>query len=89
MNHIKMIYIWLYSTTAACSPGSYLNITENKCYTCEYGTYQPERWQTQCLTCGGDNFTTEYLGSDSQSLCRCECFSFSLTFSFKISKCFT
>ena len=65
--------------TAACSPGNYLNVSDNRCYVCDYGSYQPDKWQIQCLTCDV-NFTTETTASTNRSDCKCKFFLNSKTF---------
>lgn len=34
-----------------CTPGTYLNGTQNSCIPCKKGTYQPESQQTTCISC--------------------------------------
>ncbi|CAH1794302.1 unnamed protein product [Owenia fusiformis] len=57
---------------AACDPGSYLNISSNMCMGCPVGSYQPSKWQTQCIQCS-TNFTTSSMGSNSSSDCLFYC----------------
>ncbi|XP_021378486.1 sushi, von Willebrand factor type A, EGF and pentraxin domain-containing protein 1-like [Mizuhopecten yessoensis] len=45
----------------------------NSCVECPMGTYQPEKWQTVCLSCGGDRFRTDQNKSVSKTQCKFFC----------------
>ena len=60
--------------SANCSAGSFRNLTTNECEICEAGSYQPEAFQTSCISCG--NQTTSEPGSTSEEQCRSTCITF-------------
>ncbi|KAL3877080.1 hypothetical protein ACJMK2_034835 [Sinanodonta woodiana] len=58
----------------SCLAGSKRNVTSNTCIPCEKGTYQPDRWMTDCISCGpSDRWTTDSTGSANQNLCKYYC----------------
>ena len=59
--------------TGICNAGQYRNVTDNECYDCPIGQYQPDSLQTECLPCDR-NLTTRQEGSNNVSQCVCECF---------------
>ena len=59
--------------TGICNAGQYRNVTDNECYDCPIGQYQPDSLQTECLPCDR-NLTTQQEGSNNVSQCVCECF---------------
>ncbi|KAJ8319082.1 hypothetical protein KUTeg_004173 [Tegillarca granosa] len=56
----------------AC-PAGYKRVGTDQCEACPIGTYQPEKWQTNCLSCGGSRFRTDQKGSTSKSQCKFFC----------------
>nr|KAG5701213.1 hypothetical protein BaRGS_008589 [Batillaria attramentaria] len=56
----------------ACPPGQMRNATSNQCMDCDYGFYQPEKWEDFCLPCN-ESYTTENQGSVNASQCRFVC----------------
>ncbi|KAK3579233.1 hypothetical protein CHS0354_033303 [Potamilus streckersoni] len=58
----------------SCLAGSRRNVTSNMCTLCEKGTYQPDKWMTECISCGPtDRWTTDSTGSSNQSQCKFYC----------------
>ncbi|XP_023931173.1 sushi, von Willebrand factor type A, EGF and pentraxin domain-containing protein 1-like, partial [Lingula anatina] len=59
-------------TVPDCQPGSYID--SNTCTACDNGFYQPEKWQTSCISCGDSaNWRTDQIGSTMQSQCKYYC----------------
>ncbi|GFS23418.1 signal peptide, CUB and EGF-like domain-containing protein 3 [Elysia marginata] len=56
----------------ACPPGQFVDVKDNKCYSCGYGFYQPLEWQTGCKKCP-PKYTTENMGSVNGTECRFLC----------------
>ncbi|XP_025088235.1 proprotein convertase subtilisin/kexin type 5-like [Pomacea canaliculata] len=56
----------------ACSPGYKRNSSTNQCEACNYGYYQPLKWQDMCLQCNA-NYTTANTASTNTSDCRFYC----------------
>lgn len=57
----------------ACLPGFYAKETERGgCAACEFGTYQPNKWQENCIPCQA-GFTTYQRGANNSSLCFRDC----------------
>ncbi|XP_025092622.1 proprotein convertase subtilisin/kexin type 5-like isoform X1 [Pomacea canaliculata] len=56
----------------ACSPGYMRNSSTNQCVACNYGYYQPLKWQDMCLQCNA-NYTTANTASTNASDCRFYC----------------
>ena len=59
--------------TGICNAGQYRNVTDNECYDCPIGQYQPDSLQMECLPCDR-NLTTRQEGSNNVNQCVCECF---------------
>ncbi|KAK3784027.1 hypothetical protein RRG08_025221 [Elysia crispata] len=57
---------------AACPAGQFVNVTDNQCYSCDYGYYQPQKWQTGCEKCRPE-FTTVNTGSVNEMDCKFFC----------------
>lgn len=58
----------------ACEAGTYRDNTTNTCKDCPLNTYQPTKWQTECISCGDSaRWRTETTGSSSQSQCLYYC----------------
>ena len=57
---------------AACDPGQFRNSTTNVCEECDYGFFQPGKWQDECLPCN-DSYTTVSKASTSADQCLCKC----------------
>ncbi|KAK7111927.1 uncharacterized protein [Littorina saxatilis] len=56
----------------ACEPGNYRDSDTNTCMECDYGSYQPEKWQDMCMPCN-TSYTTENKGSTSAQQCMFVC----------------
>ncbi|XP_071129047.1 uncharacterized protein [Mytilus edulis] len=56
----------------ACEAG-YKRVGTDTCEKCPIGTYQPQKWQTSCLSCGGDSYRTDQEASTSQDDCKYFC----------------
>lgn len=56
----------------SCLPGQMLNVTSNTCMACDYGFYQPDKWQDNCLPCNS-SYTTQFMGAVNASQCRFVC----------------
>ncbi|GFO02092.1 neurogenic locus notch homolog protein 1, partial [Plakobranchus ocellatus] len=56
----------------SCPAGQYVNMTDNMCYDCDYGFYQPMKWQTECEKCP-PQFTTVDKGSVNETECKFVC----------------
>ena len=54
-----------------CNPGKKVTMVAGKvvCVPCPKGEYQPDRSQTECITCPADKKTTENTGSTKLSQC--------------------
>ncbi|XP_067648765.1 sushi, von Willebrand factor type A, EGF and pentraxin domain-containing protein 1-like isoform X2 [Haliotis asinina] len=52
-----------------CPPGSYLDVSKDKCVLCPTGTYQEHKGHVACVPCL-IGFTTSSEGSDSSSKCK-------------------
>ncbi|XP_076460199.1 uncharacterized protein LOC143293161 [Babylonia areolata] len=57
-------------TVRNCTEGQY--ISGNDCLLCDFGYYQPERWQTSCIKCPTDR-TTQRNGAVNESECILSC----------------
>ncbi|KAK3579234.1 hypothetical protein CHS0354_033305 [Potamilus streckersoni] len=57
---------------AVCSPGNYLNATNNVCFQCELGFYQDQNNATSCKSCGTERITL-IRGSPSYLYCVVPC----------------
>lgn len=55
-----------------CTPGTYLNGTQNLCLPCKKGYYQPSSQQTTCLPCP-PNTSTKNVSAISESECTNPC----------------
>lgn len=54
-------------------PGYYRNaLNETQALPCPIGTYQPDKWQYSCVSCGGDRYRTDSMASTSPSDCKCK-----------------
>ncbi|XP_052071119.1 uncharacterized protein LOC127709553 [Mytilus californianus] len=58
----------------ACEAG-YKRVGTSTCEKCPIGTYQPQKWQTSCLSCGGDRYRTDQEASSSKDDCKYFCLS--------------
>ncbi|CAH1793745.1 unnamed protein product [Owenia fusiformis] len=54
-----------------CDKGTFINATD-ECQPCPIGTYNPEKWQTQCQNCSV-NERTDNLGSINETECKFFC----------------
>ncbi|ESP03822.1 hypothetical protein LOTGIDRAFT_230169 [Lottia gigantea] len=57
---------------AACNPGTYLDEVNNVCKQCDYGTYQPERWQKICTSCSAGTVTLQ-MAAQTAADCVTDC----------------
>ena len=57
--------------TEACEAG-YKRVGLDTCEKCPIGTYQPQKWQTTCISCGGVRYRTDQEASTSASACKCK-----------------
>ncbi|XP_060063970.1 uncharacterized protein LOC132544399 [Ylistrum balloti] len=55
-----------------CTSGQYLLNTTLNCTDCPVGTYQPQKWQTACISCPNDT-TTQGEGASQRSQCFLYC----------------
>ena len=79
---VYLFFLWLLSA-GSCEAGSHADVTNHgRCTQCPFGTYQPEKWQEQCLPCPA-GFTTYQRGAASKDLCLRQ---FSFTTLFYITK---
>lgn len=63
--NMKLFVHWL---LAACKPGQYRDVSENICKLCPVGSYQPLKWQEDCINCDPD-YSTLGQGSVKRSDC--------------------
>ncbi|XP_071129049.1 uncharacterized protein [Mytilus edulis] len=56
----------------ACEAG-YKRVGTDTCEKCPIGEYQPQKWQTSCLSCGGARYRTDQEASTSQDDCKFFC----------------
>ena len=61
-------YHWY--VTGNCTAGQM--IEGKTCKACPLGTYQDEKWQTECKRCG-DKMTTSKEGATTEDHCFCKC----------------
>ncbi|KAL8561778.1 hypothetical protein ACOMHN_010712 [Nucella lapillus] len=40
---------------------------------CPQGTYQPQKWQYSCISCGGERYRTDFKGSTKKEQCKFFC----------------
>ncbi|CAE1254908.1 unnamed protein product [Acanthosepion pharaonis] len=59
-------------TIAKCKSGEYLNADTLFCTKCDYGTYQPKIWQTQCIKCPAATWT-RLKGATQKTKCEPYC----------------
>jgi hypothetical protein len=63
--------MFFFFQTEACEAG-YKRVGLDTCEKCPIGTYQPEKWQTSCISCGGLRYRTDQEASTSASACKCK-----------------
>lgn len=69
--HHYMVCNILFILTEACEAG-YKRVGTSTCVKCPIGEYQPLKWQTSCLSCGGARYRTDQDASTSKDECKCE-----------------
>lgn len=45
---------------------------ETRTMPCPIGTYQDQKWQYTCISCGGHNYRTDLMAATSARDCKCE-----------------
>lgn len=58
--------------TASCLQGFKRDGEPGTCVRCEKGTYQDEKWQTSCKSCGGVRYMTMNDAATQKSDCICK-----------------
>ena len=71
MMMMMMMMFWGFFT-ASCLQGYYRDGEPGVCRQCAKGTYQDEKWQTSCKSCGGVRYMTTKEGTTQKSECICK-----------------